>query len=59
MKFWKIFFSILGIDLFTGRHILDGRKGGPGCGWVMIFTIVFFPLWLDFKLFKSLFKHRS
>ena len=56
MKFWKTIFALLGLDILLGGRIFDGRKGGIGCGWVWIFTIIFFPLWLVFKLFKWIFK---
>ena len=60
MKFWKILFSLLGIDLLLGGgKIFDGTKGRIGCGWVWIFTIIFFPLWIIFKLLKSLFIRKS
>lgn len=40
------------------RRILDGRKGGPGCGCVIIFGIIFFPFWLIYKIFKLIFCRR-
>jgi|GEM_PF-5978504 len=49
-KFWKYFFALLGIDLLTGNSIFDGSKGRIGCGWVWLFGIIFFPLWLVFKI---------
>lgn len=59
MNFWKGLFAILGIDLLTGSRLLDGRKGGIGCGWVMIFIIIFFPIWLIYKFFKLIFTRRK
>lgn len=55
MNFWKGLFALLGIDVLTGGHIFDGRKGRPGCGWVGIFIIVFFPIWLIYRLLKGIF----
>lgn len=62
-KFWKYFFALLGIDVLTGNSIFDGRKKGRiGCAWVWLFGIIFFPLWLIFKLilwpFKLLFSRK-
>lgn len=59
MNFWKNLFAILGINFISGGRILDGRKGGIGCGWVVIFIIIFFPIWLIFKLFQMIFRRRK
>lgn len=61
-KFWKYLFALIGIDLISGNTIFDGSKGRIGCGWVWIFTIIFFPLWLVVKLlmlpFRLMFKKK-
>lgn len=49
-KFWKGFWAFLGIDLLTGFSMTDGTKGGIGCAWGWIFGLIFFPLWLIFKI---------
>ena len=59
MGFWKGVLALLGIDFLTGGRLFDGRKGGIGCGWVMIFIILFFPFWLIYKFFKLIFVHRQ
>ena len=56
MKFWKWIFIILGLDFLLGGSILDGTKGGPGCGCLGIFTIIFFPIWLIFRLIRGIFR---
>lgn len=55
MGFWRGFFTLLGLDMLSGGRLLDGRKGGPGCGCVIIFGIIFFPFWLIYKIFKAIF----
>lgn len=55
MGIWKALGILLGADLLSGGRLLDGRKGGIGCGWVVIFAIVFFPFWLVYKIFKLIF----
>ena len=47
--------ALLGLNFLTGGDLLDGRKGGIGCGWVMIFIIIFFPFWLIYKIFRLIF----
>lgn len=56
MKFWKALLALVGLDILFGGRILDGTKGGPGCGCVLIFIIIFFPLWLFIKLEIKLLK---
>ncbi len=55
MGIWKTIGLLLGANLLTGGAILDGRKGGIGCGWVVIFSIVFFPFWIIYKVLKLIF----
>lgn len=55
MGIWKAIGLLLGVNLLTGGDLLDGRKGGIGCGWVIIFSIVFFPFWIIYKIFKLIF----
>lgn len=55
MKFWKTLFALLGLDILLGGRIFDGSKGGIGCGWVIIFIIIFFPFWLIYKILKFIF----
>ena len=40
MGIWKAIGLLLGANLLTGGAILDGGKGGIGCGWVVIFSIL-------------------
>ncbi|MDE6859022.1 MAG: hypothetical protein K2J65_01245 [Duncaniella sp.] len=56
MTIWKSLFALLGVNFLTGGALLDGRKGGIGCGWVVIFMIVFFPFWLIYKMLKLIFR---
>lgn len=55
MGVWKGLLVLLGLNFLTGGDLLDGRKGGIGCGWVMIFIIIFFPFWLIYKIFRLIF----
>lgn len=55
MNLWKSLLAILGLNFLTGGALLDGRKGGIGCGWVVIFIIIFFPFWLMYKILKLIF----
>ena len=55
MKFWKTLFTLLGLDILLGGRIFNGNKGGIGCGWVLIFTILFFPIWLVYRIFRFIF----
>lgn len=59
MGFWKGILALLGLNILTGGDLLDGRKGGIGCGWVIIFIIIFFPFWLIYKIFKFIFIRKS
>lgn len=56
MKFWKWLFALVGLDILLGVEIFNGSKGRIGLGWVLIFIIIFFPLWLVYKLIILLFK---
>ncbi len=56
MTIWKSLFALLGGNFLTGGALLDGRKGGIGCGWIVIFMIVFFPFWLIYKILKLIFR---
>lgn len=56
MTIWKSLFALLGVNFLTGGALLDGRKGGIGCGWIVIFMIVFFPFWLIYKILKLIFR---
>ena len=56
MKFWKWLFALVGLDILLGVQIFNGSKGRIGLGWVIIFIIVFFPLWLAFKIIVLFFK---
>lgn len=55
-KFWKYFWALFGINLLSGNAIFDGNKGRIGCGWVTLFGLIFFPLWLGFKIIAWPFK---
>lgn len=55
MGFWKNVLILCGIDFMTGGKVFDGRKGGIGYGWFIIFIILFFPFWLIYKIFKLIF----
>lgn len=55
MGVWKAIGLLLGANLLTGGDLLDGRKGGIGCGWVVIFIIIFFPFWIIYKILKLIF----
>ena len=55
MGIWKAIGLLLGANLLTGGDLLDGRKGGIGCGWVVIFIIIFFPFWIIYKILKLIF----
>ncbi len=59
MGIWKGLLALLGLNILTGGDLLDGRKGGIGCGWVMIFIIIFFPFWLIYKLLRLIFRKRK
>ena len=40
----------MGIDLLTGGKLTAGRNGSWGCfGWLFL-IVLFFPLWLIYKL---------
>lgn len=55
MKFWKTLFVLLGLDILLGGKIFNSDKGGIGCGCVTIFIIIFFPLWVFYKILKWIF----
>ncbi len=55
MGVYKFIGLLLGANILSGGELLDGRKGRLGCGWVVIFAIVFFPFWLIYKILNLIF----
>lgn len=55
MGIGKGILALLGLNILTGGNLLDGRKGGIGCGWVVIFGIIYLPFWLIYRFFKLIF----
>lgn len=55
MGVWKAIGAIWLGNMVSGGKLLDGRKGGIGYAWFYLFLILFFPLWLIFKIFKLIF----
>lgn len=55
MGIWKALGMIWGADMISGGRLLDGRKGGIGYAWFYLFVIIFFPIWIIYKIIKLIF----
>ena len=56
MGIWKGILTLFGLNIIADGKLLNGNKGGIGYGWVWIFIIIFFPIWLIYKIFWLIFK---
>lgn len=55
MGVWKAIGAVFLGNMASGGKLLDGRKGGIGYAWFFLFIIVFFPLWLIYKIIQLIF----